>query len=40
MHHELIQMLAFIVLGFVAQVAHYMKKRYWDNTTTYPCFSS
>ena len=34
MTHELIQLIAFILLGFVGQVAHYMKKRYWDNTTS------
>lgn len=34
MTHELIQLLAFIILGLAGQVAHYLKKRYWDNTTT------
>jgi hypothetical protein len=33
MIHEIIQLFAFVVLGFTGQVAHYLKKRYWDHTT-------
>ena len=34
MPQELIQLILFVALGATGQVAHYIKKRYWDNATT------
>lgn len=34
MPHDYLNALIFILLGFVGAYGHYLKKRYWDNTTT------
>jgi hypothetical protein len=31
--HEYLNALVFIILGFIGALAHYLKKRWWDNTT-------
>jgi hypothetical protein len=31
--NEYLNALVFIILGFIGALGHYVKKRYWDNTT-------